>query len=52
MAILKAAPITDPIILLEFLKGSAFAVILFPMGYRVFRWGLDRARRDGTLGWF
>ncbi|MEM2248983.1 MAG: ABC transporter permease [Candidatus Bathyarchaeia archaeon] len=52
LAILKAAPITDPIILLEFLKGSAFAVILFPMGYRVFRWGLDRARRDGTLGWF
>lgn len=52
LAMLKAASVTDPLILLEFLKGSIFAVVLFPAGYKAFRWGLDRARRDGTLGWF
>ncbi|MEM2342075.1 MAG: ABC transporter permease [Candidatus Bathyarchaeia archaeon] len=52
LAMLKAASITDFTILLEFLKGSAFAIILFPLGYKAFRWGLNRARKDGTLGWF
>jgi len=36
----------------DLLKGLVFAVILFPMGYYVFRWGLKRSKRDGTLGWF
>ncbi|MEM2167504.1 MAG: hypothetical protein QXR74_03970 [Candidatus Bathyarchaeia archaeon] len=49
---LKAASIMDPAIALESLKGSIFAVFLFPIGYRVFKWGLNRAKRDGTLGWF
>ncbi|MEM1990843.1 MAG: hypothetical protein QW782_09485, partial [Candidatus Bathyarchaeia archaeon] len=52
LAMLKAASIMDPAITLEFLKGSIFAVFLFPIGYRVFKWGLNRAKRDGTLGWF
>ncbi|MEM3019591.1 MAG: ABC transporter permease [Candidatus Bathyarchaeia archaeon] len=52
LSMLKAASIADLPILLEFLKGSAFALILFPIGYRTFRWGLKRAKKDGTLGWF
>ncbi len=42
----------DPQILIEFLKGSAFAVILLPLGYKVFRWGVSRSKREGTLGWY
>lgn len=52
LSMLKAASLMDAAVQLEFLKGSIFAVILFPVGYRVFRWGLNRAKRDGTLGWF
>jgi len=52
LSMLKAAPITDPAIQVEFLKGFIFALVLFPIGYRTFRWGLNRAKRDGTLGWF
>ncbi|MEM2939470.1 MAG: hypothetical protein QXU95_04265 [Candidatus Bathyarchaeia archaeon] len=49
---LKAAAITDPLTQIECLKGFIFALILFPIGYRTFKWGLNRAKKDGTLGWF
>lgn len=52
LSMLKAAAITDPLIQIEFLKGFIFALILFPIGYRIFKWGLNRAKKDGTLGWF
>ena len=37
---------------LEFLKGSVFAVLLLPLGYKVFWWGVNRSKREGTLGWY
>lgn len=52
LAILKAASLTDPGTQVEFLKGFSFAVVLFPLGYKAFHWGLKKAKRDGTLGWF
>ena len=52
LAMLKAAPITDPSVQKDFLIGTVFAIILFISGHRIFRWGLNRAKRDGTLGWF
>jgi len=51
-AMLMGLPLTDPQMQLDLLKGLAFAVILFPLGYYIFNWGLKRAKRDGTLGWF
>lgn len=49
---LNNASITDPTFLFDFLMGGMYAAILFPMGLYVFRWGLKRAKREGTLGWF
>jgi hypothetical protein len=53
----RLAMLTNPSLLnlstaLEFLKGSAFAIILLPLGQRVLRWGIVRAKREGTLGWY
>ncbi|MEM2849826.1 MAG: ABC transporter permease [Candidatus Bathyarchaeia archaeon] len=52
LSMLKAASILDPTIQLEFLKGAVFGVLLLPIGYKTFKWSLDRVRKDGTLGWF
>jgi len=40
----------DPVILIQYLKGLVFAVVLFPVGYKIFQWGVLRAKREGTLG--
>ena len=52
LAMLKAASITDPSIQKDFAIGTIFAIILFLLGYKIFQWDLNRAKRDGTLGWF
>lgn len=53
----RLSMLTNPSLLnhevqLEFLKGLAFAVVLLPAGYRVLRWGINRSKREGTLGWY
>jgi hypothetical protein len=52
LAMLDNPSLLDPSVLIEFLKGMAFAVVLLPIGYRVLRWGIDRSKREGTLGWY
>ena len=52
MAMLTDPSLLNPSILIEFLKGSVFAFILLPIGYKIFRWGVDRSKREGTLGWY
>ena len=52
VAMLTNPSLTDPVVLLEFLKGTLFAVVLLPLGYRVFWWGVNRSKREGTLGWY
>ncbi len=52
LAMLTGASLADPGILLEFIKGSVFAVILLPVGYWILRWGIARSKREGTLGWY
>jgi ABC-2 type transport system permease protein len=52
LAMLTNASLLDPRILIHFLEGSVFAVILFPIGYRIFQWGVDRSKKEGTLGWY
>jgi len=51
-AMLTGLSLAEPQMYYDLLKGLSFAIILFPMGYYVFRWGLKRAKQDGTLGWF
>ena len=52
LAMLTNASLTDPKVLLDFAKGSLFAIILLPIGYRVLRWGVARSKKEGTLGWY
>jgi len=52
LSMLTNASLFDPNAAIDFLKGSVFAVMLFPIGYRIFRWGVDRSKREGTLGWY
>lgn len=52
LAMLTDPSLANPQTLLEFLKGSAFAIVLLPLGYKVLRWGITRSKREGTLGWY
>ncbi len=52
LAMLTNPSLTDMTILFDFLKGAIFAVILFPIGYKIFGWGVTRSKREGTLGWY
>jgi hypothetical protein len=52
LAMLTNASLLDPNILIQFLEGSIFAIILLPVGYKIFQWGLTRSKREGTLGWY
>jgi hypothetical protein len=52
VAMLTDPSLSDPVVILEFLKGAIFAVVLLPLGYRIFWWGVNRSKREGTLGWY
>ena len=52
LASLTNASLLDPGVALSFLAAGLFALLLLPLGIYVFRWGLKRAKRDGTLGWY
>ncbi len=52
LAILTNPSFTDPDIIMEFVKGSVFAVILLPVGYKLLWWGIARSKKEGTLGWY
>lgn len=51
-SMLTNANLMDPNIQIEFLKGAMIALILLPLGYKVFWWGVNRSKREGTLGWY
>jgi hypothetical protein len=52
LALLTHASLKDMGTLAEFGKGAAFAVVLLPVGYRVLAWGIQRSKKEGTLGWY
>jgi len=52
LSMLTNTNLMDPNIQIEFLKGAVFAVVLLPLGYKVFWWGVNRSKREGTLGWY
>jgi hypothetical protein len=52
LSMLTNPSLSDPKILLEFLKGSIFAIILLPVGYKLLWWGIAKSKKEGTLGWY
>ena len=52
VSMLTNPSMSDPAVVLEFLKGAVFAVFILPLGYKVFWWGVNRSKREGTLGWY
>jgi ABC-type multidrug transport system permease subunit len=52
LSTLEDASLLDPQVATSFLVALMFALILLPTAFRIFRWGLRRAKRDGTLGWY
>lgn len=50
ISMLTNPSIYDPKIQIEFLKGALFAIVLLPIGYKIFKWGVARSKREGTLG--
>jgi ABC-2 type transport system permease protein len=51
LSTLTNASVADPQYTSQFMIGALYAVILMPIGYFVFRWGLNKAKQNGTLGW-
>jgi ABC-type multidrug transport system permease subunit len=52
LSTLDNASLLDPNVAIAFLIAAAFGAILLPVCFYTFRWGINRAKRDGTLGHF
>jgi hypothetical protein len=52
LSTLTNASILDPSVAVTFLVSFGYALALVPAGIYVFRWGLRRAKKQGTLGWW
>jgi hypothetical protein len=52
LSILSGRSVTDVSVAHAFVGAAAVALILVPLGVYTFKWGLRRAKREGTIGWF
>ncbi|MDA4119815.1 MAG: ABC transporter permease [Thaumarchaeota archaeon] len=52
LSTLTGASIFDPGIAIPMLIGLVYAAVLVPAGLYFFRWGLRRAKKQGTLGFY
>jgi hypothetical protein len=52
LSTLTNASILDPAVAEAYLISLAFAAVLVPTGLYLFMWGLRRAKKQGTLGWW
>jgi ABC-2 type transport system permease protein len=52
LTMLTNPSLLDPMLWLNFAIGAVFAAVLFPAGYKIFKWGVDKSKKEGTLGWF
>lgn len=52
LALLDDGSLADPSVGWAFLGAATVALILLPLGVYSFRWGLTRAKKDGTIGWY
>jgi len=51
-SMLSDASLLDSNVQIAFLKGLVWAIVLLPIGYKVFWWGVNRSKKEGTLGWY
>ena len=49
---LEAGSLLNPQVAEAFLVTLGYAVVLVPISVVIYRWGLNRAKKDGTLGWY
>ena len=52
LSTLEAGSLLTPDVAFSFLVTLAYALVLIPLALSVYRWGLRRAKSDGTLGWY
>ena len=52
LSTLESGSLLNLQIAIPFLITAAYAVVLVPVAIVVYRWGLNRAKKDGTLGWY
>ncbi len=52
LATLEDGSLLTPDVQVSFLVAALYAAVLIPVAAYVFRWGMRRAKRDGTLGWY
>jgi hypothetical protein len=52
LSTLEGGSLLDPSIALPFVITLGYALALVPIATYVYRWGISRAKKDGTLGWF
>jgi ABC-type multidrug transport system permease subunit len=52
LSVLAGAHLTDPTVALTFLGAIGYCAVLLPFSYGVMKWGISRAKKDGTLGWY
>ena len=51
LSTLTDGSLTQVPIAISFGGASLFALILMPIGIHTFRWGLKRAKQEGSIGW-
>jgi len=52
LSTLEAGSLLNPQVAEAFLITLAYAIALVPISALVYRWGINRAKKDGTLGWY
>ena len=52
LSTLEGVSIFDPGVAETFAVAACVGAVLIPISFQVFRWGIRRAKRDGTLGHF
>ena len=52
LSLLSDGSLTDLSVAMAFLGATIVALILAPIGYYLFRWGLMRAKKEGNIGWY
>ena len=52
LSLLSDGSLADASVASAFLGATIIALILAPIGYYMFRWGLIRAKKEGNIGWY
>jgi len=52
VSVLEGGSILDPSVALSFAGAALYCLAVIAISYYVMSWGLRRAKKDGTLGWY